>query len=400
MLKTIGNCLHALQPYSSLCLSRPLVVFQSDDWGLLGIRDQAGFDELKARGLKLGTQPYDYYSLETAEDLYRLYEVLLRHHDSVGRSPCFVFNFILANVDFPRVIESDVRRLVLLPLDEGLPGQWQRPGLLQAYHEGIKNGLIYPAFHGFTHFSLRMAESVMQETSERGKLLRILYESDTPMVYGRTSWIDFEYRDVENGGGPTWLDAEKQRELIGEGKKIFQRMFRRAPVSACAPGYRANNDTWKAWWGEGILIGQNGPGFPMSPHFDRRGMLHLYRNVSFEPALDPCLYDERYVMNQAENAWRAGRPIIVSMHSLNLHSTLKNYRDLTLTRLDHFLTMLEDRYGDLLYVHDEDVLQIIERGGTEWNGRKATVKITKRLQVSPTLRYYIGKRAAKSTSQS
>jgi hypothetical protein len=392
--------LQNMLPVMGLHFSRPVVLFHSDDWGLVGIRDQDGFDELQARGLGLGTQPYDFYSLETAEDLHRLYEMLLRHRDSVGRPPCFVFNFILANVDFPKVIGSDVGRLVLVPLDEGLPGQWQRPGLLQAYREGIKGGLVYPAFHGLTHFSLRIAERVMQECDERSKLLRMLYESNTPMVYGRTSWIDFEYRDNENGRGPCWLDATMQRQLIGEGKKIFERMFGMAPASACAPGYRANNDTWRAWGEEGILIGQNGPGFPLSPYFDRRGLLHLYRNVSFEPALDPSFYDEQYAMDQAEKAWKVGRPIVVCMHSLNFHSSLKNYRDLTLPRLDRFLTMLENRYENLLYAHDQDIWQIAKRGDLEWNGRKETIKITKRLQPSPALNYYMAKRDSKSTSPS
>ncbi len=274
------------------------------------------------------------------------------------------------------------------------------PRLLHAYQEGINIGLVYPAFHGLTHFSQPIAERVMQKNDEKGNLLRVLYKSNTPMIYGRTPWVDFEYRDTENDRGSRWLDGMTQRQLVSDGKKIFKRMFGMTPTSACAPGYRANNDTWRAWWEEGILIGQNGPGLPMSPHFDRRGMLHLYRNVSFEPALDPCLYDEHYVMNQAENAWKAGRPIIVSMHSLNFHSTLKNHRDLTLQRLDRFLTMLENRYEDLVYAHDEDISQIANRGGIEWNGRKATIKITKRLQASPALRYYMAKPATKSISQS
>ncbi len=138
-------------------MSRPVVLFHSDDWGLAGIRDREGFEDLKAAGLDLGERPYDFYSLETAEDLHALYEVLLRHRDSAGRPPCMVFNFILANVDFPRVIEAGFRRLSMVSLHEGLPGNWRRPGLLEAYEKGIKEGLVYPALHGVTHFCRRAA---------------------------------------------------------------------------------------------------------------------------------------------------------------------------------------------------------------------------------------------------
>ncbi len=81
------------RPVRSLSFSRPVVLFHSDDWGLVGIRDQEGFDRLCSRGLDLGNEPYDFYSLETAEDLHRLYEVLRQHRDSVGRPPCFVLQF-------------------------------------------------------------------------------------------------------------------------------------------------------------------------------------------------------------------------------------------------------------------------------------------------------------------
>jgi len=37
-----------------LRFSRPLLLFQSDDWGRAGVRDRAGWEELQASGLKLG----------------------------------------------------------------------------------------------------------------------------------------------------------------------------------------------------------------------------------------------------------------------------------------------------------------------------------------------------------
>jgi hypothetical protein len=375
-------------PITGLHFSRPIVLFQSDDWGFLGIRDRDGFDELQGHGFSLGSQPYDFCSLETAEDLHRLYEVLRQHHDSVGRSPCFVFNFILANVDFSKVIESNFRRLELMPLDEGLPGSWKRPGLLRAYREGIENGLIYPGFHGLTHFSQNAVEGIMRGHDERNRLLRVLYEAQTPMINDRTPWIDFEYRKLSDGRTRGWLDGPTQRKLMGDGKKIFQRMFGVAPVSACAPGYRANEDTRRAWMEEGILVGQNGPSSLLAPHFDGRGLLHLYRNVPFEPALDPDRYDERDAMNRAEEAINAGKPVIVCMHSVNFHSALKNYRDVTLEHLHRFLTMLERKYDDLLYVHDSDILSMVQKNGLEWKGQKLKIEVSRHFQRSPTLGYY------------
>ena len=70
-----------------LRFDRPLLLFQSDDWGRVGVRDREGWDELQAAGVQVGEAPYDFYSLETAEDLDALREVLKKHRDSVGRNP-------------------------------------------------------------------------------------------------------------------------------------------------------------------------------------------------------------------------------------------------------------------------------------------------------------------------
>ena len=77
--------------------SRPLILLQSDDWGRIGVRDREGYEQLRASGIHLGENPYDYYSLETAEDVIALRDMLKRHRDSTGLSGLLlVMNFLLA----------------------------------------------------------------------------------------------------------------------------------------------------------------------------------------------------------------------------------------------------------------------------------------------------------------
>src|SRR5271170_2458382 len=120
-----------LSTFPALRFDRPLVLFQSDDWGRVGIRDREGWAELQKAGLNLGEKPYDSYSLETAEDVRALAEVLKKHHDSTGRSPSMVMNFIMANLDFDRCLEPGQKGIPLRPLTAGWPGKWRRPQLLQ-----------------------------------------------------------------------------------------------------------------------------------------------------------------------------------------------------------------------------------------------------------------------------
>src|SRR5271165_4163027 len=122
-----------LLPVESFHFDRSLVVLQSDDWGRAGLRDQEGLKELRAAGIEIGERPYDFYTLETAEDLAALAATLKRHHDAVGRNPCVQMNFIVGNLDFARMAADGFEQIHFLPLSEGLPHGWNRPGLVSAY---------------------------------------------------------------------------------------------------------------------------------------------------------------------------------------------------------------------------------------------------------------------------
>jgi hypothetical protein len=135
------------RPVRALSFSRPLVVLESDGWGRVGVRDREGYEQLRASGIHLGEHPYDYYSLEIAEDVVALRRMLKGHRDSTGRPPCLVMNFVLANLDFQEIANGGVQPLPLMPLHKGLPGQWKRPGLFEAYRQGISDNVFYPALH-------------------------------------------------------------------------------------------------------------------------------------------------------------------------------------------------------------------------------------------------------------
>ena len=173
-----------------LRFDRPLVLFQSDDWGRAGVPDR-GEEELRAAGLNLGEKPYDCYSLETAEDLHALGEVLRKHRDSTGRRSLLVMNFIMANVDFDRCFERGRKQIPLRPLTEGLPGTWRRPQLLEAYQQGIRERLFYPALHGLTHFCERTMARELDAGGERSQLVKKLWHAQTPYIHWRDAvdWV-------------------------------------------------------------------------------------------------------------------------------------------------------------------------------------------------------------------
>ena len=350
-----------LLPVAGFHFDRPLVLLQSDDWGRVGLRDQPGSEQLRSAGLDLGERPSDFYTLETAEDLTHLAGVLKRHRDSSGRPACVEMNFILANLDFAKMSAEAFRQIHLLPLAEGLPLGWTRPGRTEALSDGIAHGVFHPALHGTTHFCRSAVERNLNGEGERANLLRTLWRAGTPYIHWRMPWIGYEYWDPERPEEKRFLSAEKQNELIGQTVGAFAKLFNTLPRSACAPGYRANDDTHRAWARHGIRVAQNGPGAFVPPHFDRHDILHLSRTVEFEPATDPAFSVEA-CLQQAESCFERGIPAIVSVHSINFHSTVKDFRSRTLSLLDEFLSALESKHADLLYLDDEDLRELVNQG--------------------------------------
>ena len=365
-----------LFPIQGFYFDRPIVVFQSDDWGRVGLRDQQALEQLRAAGMNLGERPYDLYSLETAEDLSALRAVLTSHRDTAGRSPCIEMNFIVANLNFAPMEVDDFRRIHLLPLSDGLPQGWDRPGLVEAYREGIAHGTFRAALHGSTHFCNNAVERELAKSGDRAELIRTLWHASTPYIHWRMPWVGYEYWDPSPKVDERMLPRNKQGELIGYSVGVFAKLFSILPRSACAPGYRADKNTHCAWSQYGIRVAQNGPGTYAPPHFGEGDLLHLCRTVDFEPAINSAFSVERCVA-EAEASFQRGIPAIVSVHSINFHSAVHNFRDKTLVVLDEFLTALSSKHPDLLYLHDEDLYDVVQNGSYQTTGGAIRVNVTK-----------------------
>ena len=352
-------------------------MFQSDDWGRVGVRDGEGFEQLRAAGLALGESPYDLYTLETADDVSALNATLKKHRDSAGRHPCFEMNFVLGNLDFGRMEAEGWQRIHILPLADGLPLGWMRSGLSETYRSGIEDGVFHPALHGMSHFCRSEVEKNVAAAGERAALLRTLWQAGTPYIHWRMPWIGYEYWAPENRPDERFLTEDAQKRLIGETVGAFARMFGTLPRSACAPGYRANEDTVRAWAQHGVRVAQNGPGTLTPPYLDGNEVLQLFRTIEFEPAVQKTFSIEA-CLRAAESCFSEGIPAIVSVHSINFHSSLRDFRTQTLEQLDAFLGALETKYSELLYLHDAELHELVQNGSCVTRNGAVQVEVLKK----------------------
>jgi hypothetical protein len=262
----------------------------------------------------------------------------------------------------------------LRPLTEGVPLRWERPALMEAYQQGIQNRLFYPALHGLTHFCAAAVQREMQADGERRQLLQTMWGAGTPYIHWRMPWIGYEYWDPGLPHDKRFLPLAEQRAVIRGAAEIYRALFASIPLSACAPGYRANQDTKDAWFEVGVRVVQGGPGERIGPALDHKGMLLTFRNVQIEPATEACELESAVML--ANDCISRGLPAVVSMHSINFHSTLRDFRTPTLHMLDRFLSAIEKQWPNVLYVNDGDLWDLATQGFVDGEAEKIKVGVT------------------------
>jgi hypothetical protein len=234
--------------------------------------------------------------------------------------------------------------------------------------------VFFPALHGLTHFCANAISRALEADGERAQLVRKMWHAQTPYIHRRMPWIGFEYWDPEATTRPQFLSIDDQRAAIHRAAEIYRALFGAAAFSACAPGYRANSDTRKVWFEAGVRVAQNGPGRQAEPYVDEQGMLLTFRNVEIEPATAGCELGD--LMVQVENCFANRVPAVISIHSINFHSTLKDFRTPTLALLDGFLTAVKRKWPDVLYVNDADLFDIARKGAYFAENANVSVTVT------------------------
>jgi len=170
------------------------------------------------------------------------------------------------------------------------------------------------------------------------------------------------------------MSLADQRAVIQRSTEIYRELFATNPISACAPGYRANQNTMIAWSEAGVRVVQGGPGGHEHPAVDKNGMLFTFRNVELEPATEAC--NLASVVRRANECLSRGLPAILSMHSINFHSTIRDSRSSTLAMLDGFLSAMEREWPGLLYVNDGDLRHIATEGFFAGEAENIRVEVT------------------------
>lgn len=133
---------------------QPIVVFESDDWGSIRLRDRKTFESLERKGLNPGKSPFNTFDcLERKEDLDSLLNVLEGINSNTSFRPIFTLNTVLCNPDFDRIQAANFENYY----GESFLDSYRRyygQNLTQTWQQGIASGLILPQFHAREHLNV------------------------------------------------------------------------------------------------------------------------------------------------------------------------------------------------------------------------------------------------------
>ena len=300
------------------------VVLESDDWGLCAwVPDEHAFRVLADTPAfrSPAGRHYGRSTLECADDIGRLVEMLLEFRGGDGFPPVMQANTVMAAPDFaqlsPPQFECDVLPLVHYP---EFASRWHRPGLATAVRKACESGVWWPELHGLAH----VPQAAWLRALRRGT-------ADARRAHEHECFV-CEAVEASGEYDPSEPPEQRTRSLALAVER-FVAVFGRAPGSFCAPDYRWDARLETDAEGLGLTTFQGiaerkGHPFPRIRH-----LLHQYRwphtrghrfylppRIAFEHrgGMAPAARVGTTAAHRAaRRAWGRGQPAIVSSHRLN-----------------------------------------------------------------------------------
>ncbi|RLG49278.1 MAG: hypothetical protein DRN90_02075 [Thermoproteota archaeon] len=357
------------------------VLFHSDDWGYCGFcPDLEAASKLVNHFRKKYGKKADHLikaTLETPDDLERLFEVLGKYEDRRGKPPVFQAAYVLGNPDYKKIKESGFQKYYDLPIPE-VPKRWRRGDFVSKAFEGIEKGVWLPTFHGLSHFDPERWIKDLQN------------DPDTQAAFMESCYLSRNDPIASCLYAPSDKEAiKRQKEEIKIGVERFQRVFGFKPFSAVAPFYvwhpqvegmlaeagikaiqgknlqqiRANfwhrtegkifnlvgyKHSYKLWQ---ISSGDRNVGY---------GIYYITRNVYFEPwgRKDDAIVLK--TLEQIRQAWEKDEPAVIITHRANYAHLDEEVVETNIKHLDRLLYMLVTQEDKVTFMTDEEIVRLCE----------------------------------------
>lgn len=318
---------------SSFIPSKPIITIESDDWGAL-------------KGLDFGTNPKSWSTwsqldcLESTEDVKRLSNLLLRHHDARRRNAV-----ITANIVFETMLGGWRNKKVIR--------RKAPPDVILSWKDALMARTFFPQLHA------------MREADEQSIL------NPNESVRSNTSpymiWADDRFVD---------LPMERVEKVVLEGQESFHRNFGFKSLSTVPPRLLWGETTDIAFAKAGIkyvqgqrLIQERKRSYEqVVGERTHKGLVLLAPRLNFEPAFywqksKPVDEIVESISHKIIRRLNSHMPVAISTHRINYvsgHSA--SQADYGLMALDRLLSNLLRYRPDLIILTSPELGQLLEHG--------------------------------------
>lgn len=346
--------------------SRKIIVLESDDWGSIRIRSKEDANAMAKKGVPLSSSHFNSYdALESNDDLESLFDLLSHHKDSTGRPPVFTPMCTMVNPVFEEIEKNGFEQYFYEPFTETCNRYEKHDRVLDLWHQGIKERLFVPQFHGREHINPLRWLRLLKEGN---------HELLTMFAYGSYG-VSFTAKGERIPNYLAAFDAEKEGddvfiiESIKEGLDLFKDIVGYpatcfVPCSGAAipqielqlknsgikyvnsgrlekiPNGKGGHKTRVSWLGKKNQYGQR----------------YITRNVFFEPSDPSCTNWIDEAMTSIRFAFLLKKPAIVSVHRVNFIGSInKDNQSNGLKSLNKFLTEVIKQWPDAEFLTTEEL---------------------------------------------
>jgi len=328
--------------------AEPIVVFESDDWGMQRGGNLAAF------------QPYGEVKDHTAEQtetsisLKAMYDVLAGFIGRNARPAVFTSNFITGNPDYAAIEGDGFKKYADIPIGEN-------KNLLSKWKEGINRHVFYPQYHGRSHYWIENWLKDLRDDVPGARNLFYQRQNGGLALLKNANWrYHSEYINWQNG---EILSGDKLRIWLNVGLNYFEDAFGFRPQSTIAPHYSLPLSTMKIFEQLGFRFiqggnyhilrnAQTGEGLYLNHALGERAadnMIFLARNVRFEPRPSRPEMGLETAWRSIERCFKSDIPVIIDTHRINYTGPWQRESRQALSSLlkritqyqPHFLTSVE-----------------------------------------------------------
>lgn len=348
---------------------RKIIVFQSDDWGSVRMPNKQVFESLTKAGCKINDNYNRFDSIESDEDLDKLFNVLLSFKDSKGNHPCITANCLVANPDFDEIKKSNFKEYKY-ELVTSTFEKYNKSNTLNDYWlKGNAQKIFSLQFHGREHLNVKLWMKAL--LSKKDEVL-IAFENRSFGIYTDTTsskrkhfLAAFDFEDES--------EIVQQSQIITEGLNLFENLTGFKSTSFIPPNYVFCNQLSETLTDNGVNFFQT-QRFQIEPtnqvkynHLFRftgqkskEGLTYLVRNCHFEPSENNQIDWVNSCLNDILLSFKMKKPAIVSTHRVNFVSRIdKNNRDSSLIGFQDLLTKIIKRWPDAEFLSTSELGETI-----------------------------------------